>query len=117
MTRAVVYLRLVPATVWLVTQIVMAGVVAPAQSQPVELRKLAKVLQIDRITLCNKSENGNIAGEHCPWCQGFPEAILPVQPVSVRHTDCADHPAFFPARQMTAPAPAGLAYASRAPPA
>ena len=117
MTRAVLYLRLVPATIWLMSQIVMVGAVTPVQAEPAELRKLAKILQIDRITLCNKSENGAIDAKHCPWCQGFAETILPDTPLAVCRSECVDQAGRVLASAPMVLKPAGLAYTSRAPPA
>ena len=116
MVRAVLYLRLVPATVWLITQIAMVGAVAPAQAEPAELRMLAKILQVDRLALCNEGENTGVAFEQCPWCQGFADTLLPDAPSAVQSAQCCDPKAPFLARDLAIVGPAGLDYVSRAPP-
>ena len=120
MARHIAYLRLVPAAVWLMTQIVMVGSVSTAKAEPAELRALAKLLQVDRITLCNSAQQnqGNgLNSETCPWCQGFSDLVLPTCSQTDRKARASGETRYRMAALAAPSCPAGLAYASRAPPA
>ena len=118
MARHLIYIRFVPAAVWLMTQIAMAGMVSSAKAEPAELRALAKLLQVDRIALCNAGESGphQAADQTCPWCQGFSDAVLPDGPTTVANLKLDHAPGLLSCPPKRGSTSAGLAYASRAPP-
>lgn len=94
--RHIGLMRLLPAFVWLVMQLLMTGLFAPAQALPFDTITICTPgglvdIDLENIDQEEGAPDGDIGFGGCQWCQSFGQAIAAAKP-SVTHVAFQIHP-------------------------